>query len=58
MSLEIVSRPMTACERQVLAGFGPRVPGPGWASRLSPKTIAVLAAAAFLALVGLWRGPA
>lgn len=59
MSLEIVSRPMSAREQQVLAGFGRRAPGPGWASRLrSPRAIVVLVAAAFLVLVGVWRGPA
>ncbi|MGO1001429.1 hypothetical protein [Lysobacter sp. CA196] len=59
MSVEIVSCPMTARELQVLAKFGKRAPGPGWASRLrSPRAIAVLVAAAGLVLVGLWRGPA
>lgn len=58
MSVEIVSRPMTAREQQILAKFGKRPPGRPWAVRLGPRRFFVvpLLAGMFLAAVSLWRG--
>lgn len=58
MSVEIVSRPMTARERQVLAEFGKRPPGRPWAVRLGSRRFrVVLIAGVLVVAVSLWRGP-
>jgi len=58
MSVEIVSRPMTARERQVLAEFGKRPSGRSWAVRLGSRRFrVVLIAGVLVVAVSLWRGP-
>jgi hypothetical protein len=57
MSVEIVSRPMTAREQQVLAKFGRRPPGRPWAVRPGSRRLLVFVASVLLAAAILWRGP-